>query len=191
MSLSREFALTGIAVLVLLFCLSALLEPRHDLRNLDIFREMMDSKAQESFNTSSVLAGGITQQELIAGVVPRGALPFDYGDGAEEAQRAGQELENPFLAASSEDLQRGRQVFGVYCANCHGNDGEGRGRVVVRGMLPPPSLLAARATGMPDGEMFHVITRGQGNMKSHAAQVATNDRWKAIRWIRSLQEGTQ
>ena len=191
MSLSREFTLTGIAVLLILICLNALIEPRHDLRNYDIFTEMMISKADESFHSSGDLPGGIVEQELVQGVFPRGLTPFEYGTGSEEAQRAGRELINPFSEPSAEELDRGRQVYGVYCGNCHGPDGEGHGRVVARGMLSPPSFLAARAMAMPDGEMFHVITKGQGNMKSHAAQVAPNDRWKVIRWIRSLQEGTR
>ncbi len=191
MSLAREFVMTAVAVLLVLVGLDAAVEPRHDVRNYEIFTEMVYSKAQESFGESSVLAGGVTQQELVEGVVPRGELPFAYGDGTEEAQRAGRELVNPFANSSPETLKRGRQVYGIFCANCHDSRGEGRGRVVERGMLPPPSLLAARAMAMADGELFHIITRGQGNMKSHAAQIAAEDRWKAIRWVRVLQEGTQ
>lgn len=191
MSLSRELALTALAVLVFLLGLDAVVEPRYDVRNYEILTEMVYSKAQESFGESSFLPGRLTQQELVEGVVTRGELPFAYGEGSEEAQRAGRELVNPYAESSPEVLQRGRRVYGIYCANCHDKGGEGRGPVVQRGMLPPPSLLADRALAMPDGEMFHVVTRGQGNMKPHAAQVAAEDRWKAIRWIRSLQEDSQ
>jgi len=191
MSLTREFVMTAVVVLFILFGLEAVVEPRHDVRNYEIFTEMVDSKAQETFRLSSVLPGGMTQQELVEGVIPRGELPFAYGDGPEEAQRAGRELVNPFAESTPETLQRGRRVYGIFCANCHDSQGEGRGPVVMRGMLPPPSLLADRALAMPDGEMFHVVTRGQGNMKSHAAQILPEDRWRAIRWIRVLQEGAQ
>ena len=191
MSLSRELAVTAVLVLVLLFGLEAVVEPRHDVRNYEIFTEMVYSKAQESFRVSSILPGGMTQQALVEGVITRGELPFAYGEGPEEAQRAGRELVNPFEESSPDTLQRGRRVFGIFCANCHDSQGEGRGSVVMRGMLPPPSLLADRALAMADGEMFHVVTRGQGNMKSHAAQILAEDRWKAIRWIRVLQEGAQ
>ena len=36
--------------------------------------------------------------------------------------------------------------------------------------------------------MFHVVTCGQGNMPSYAAQVSTEERWKAILHIRRIQE---
>ena len=188
MMLSRELALTAAVVLVVLVALDALVEPRHDVRNFELVTEMVESRAQESFRESSVLPGGLTQQDLVEGVIPRGELPFPYGAEPAEAERAGRELVNPFADASPEVLQRGRRVFGIFCASCHDAKGEGRGAVVQRGMLPPPSLLAARALAMPDGQMFHVVTLGQGNMRPHAAQVSVEDRWKAIRWIRVLQE---
>jgi hypothetical protein len=56
-------------------------------------------------------------------------------------------------------------------------------------MLPPPSLKAERAVQMRDGQLFHVITRGQGNMASYAVQVRPEDRWKAILHVRALQAG--
>jgi hypothetical protein len=42
---------------------------------------------------------------------------------------------------------------------------------------------------MRDGQMFHVLTKGQGNMPSYAVQVAPEDRWKAILHVRTLQKG--
>lgn len=40
---------------------------------------------------------------------------------------------------------------------------------------------------MKDGQMFHVVTYGFGNMPSYAVQVSREDRWKAILHIRDLQ----
>jgi hypothetical protein len=51
----------------------------------------------------------------------------------------------------------------------------------------PPSLVADHAKGLPDGQLFHIISRGQGLMPSHAAQVLPADRWKVIQYLRSLQ----
>lgn len=110
---------------------------------------------------------------------------FAYGPGPEEAKRAGAELVNPY-AATPENLARGKQVFDTICFVCHGARGEGDGPII--GRFPnPPSLLAPRAKGLPDGQIFHIITRGQGIMPSHAAQVLAEDRWKAILHVRALQ----
>jgi len=40
---------------------------------------------------------------------------------------------------------------------------------------------------MRDGQLFHILTFGQGNMPAHAAQLSREDRWKAVVHIRTLQ----
>jgi len=118
------------------------------------------------------------------GTVPMDHEPFAYGRSTEEAERAGRELSNPYT--SSADLARGKQVYEVFCAVCHGAGGQGDGPII--GRFPnPPSLLANRAKTLPDGHLFHIITHGQGIMAPYAVQVRPADRWKAILHIRTLQ----
>src|ERR1019366_4166136 len=45
-----------------------------------------------------------------------------------------------------------------------------------------------RAIQMPDGQMFHVLTCGQGRMPSVAPQLSPEDRWCSILYVRQLQE---
>jgi len=78
--------------------------------------------------------------------------------------------------------------YAAFCAVCHGAGGLGDGSVTKRGVPPPPSLLADHARQMPDGEIYHLLTLGRGNMASYATQVQRADRWKVIRYIRSLQK---
>ena len=171
----------------LLLVFERIVRPAPRVRNYEIFTEMAYAAANESFSLSASLPGGMTQQPVQAGVVVRGQRPFPFGIGPEEAQRAGAELTNP-VDSEPATLARGAEVYRVFCALCHGGDGNGRGPVIARGVLPPPSLMGARALAMPDGEMFHVLTLGQGNMSSYAAQVSETDRWSVIRHIRLLQE---
>ena len=48
-------------------------------------------------------------------------------------------------------------------------------------------LLLEHALNMTEGQMYHVISLGQGNMASYASQVTRDDRWRAIIHIRRLQ----
>ncbi len=185
----REIATTVIVVGLILAAFHSLLRPRHDIRGYEFLPGMVQSKALESFSASPLLPGGLVQQQLVHGVIPRGARPFPYGEGTEEATRAGQELSNPFADATGKDLDRGRELFGIYCAICHGPSGDGDGRAVLHGMVPPPNLHAERARTLPDGTLMHILTRGQGNMASYEAQISLEDRWRIIRWVRELQGG--
>lgn len=158
-----------------------------DRPGMQILPGMVDSGTVHAFDESPVHAGSPALALPPPGAVPQGARLFEYGAGPAEAQRAGRELVNPF-APTEANLARGKQVFENVCIVCHGPRGEGDGTII--GRFPnPPSLLAAHARALPDGQLFHVILRGQGIMPSHAAQVLPDDRWKVILHVRSLQEG--
>ncbi len=177
-------ALVGIGV----SGLKRLLDVEPTERPIEIFAEMVHSRAAESFSTNEVFSGNMTQQHLVDGVIPRGSLSPRFGPGPEEAARAGRELTNPIPDDDLAALERGRKLYGIYCTVCHDSKGDGRGPVVLRGMLPPPSLHAARATGLPDGSLYHILTYGQGNMASYAVQMSAEERWSVIRYLRNLQQ---
>jgi mono/diheme cytochrome c family protein len=185
---ARGYVVVAAVVALLLAGFHRALRADSGRRNVELFTEMAYSVAGESFTRSSVLPDGMTQQPLVAGVVPRGELPLHYGTGPEEALRAGRELQNPLDPADAAVLDRGQRLFQIYCTVCHDAGGNGRGPVVLRGMLPPPSLHAARAVQMADGELFHILTYGQGNMASYAAQLSREERWAVILYVRRLQE---
>lgn len=159
--------------------------------NWEFFPDMARSPAWQSQFAGAPTADGLTDQPIVAGVVTRDALPFRYGTTPEEAERAGRELTNPFSPGDPAATARGAVVFGRFCVVCHGVDGQGEGPAVRRGMLRPPSLLAERAVKMQDGQVFHVLSKGQGNMASYALQIAPEDRWKAILHLRAVQQGAR
>jgi mono/diheme cytochrome c family protein len=41
---------------------------------------------------------------------------------------------------TEKDLQRGKERYQIYCVPCHGTSGNGRGKIVERGFLEPPSF---------------------------------------------------
>ncbi len=86
-------------------------------------------------------------------------------------------------------VQRGAKVYGVFCVSCHGPGGAGDGPVTKRGFPPPPPLPTGKSVQMKDGQLFHILTYGQGSMSSMSAQLNRNRRWDVINYIRSLQAG--
>ncbi len=156
-------------------------------RNLEILPEMVRSLAYKSFSANPNFADGKTLQPPPEGTIARGAHPLHYAATPEDAARAGRELIAP--AALRSDPARGVAVFQTYCQPCHGGAGKGDGPVALRGFPPPPSFLADRAMRLSDGQMFHIITYGQKNMPSYAAQIFPEDRWRVIAYVRSLQGG--
>ena len=152
-----------------------------------VLADMYVSLAYDAYDPNPNTPNGQTLLLPPEGTVPVDFHPFDYLEGEPEAIRAGEELLNPFQPTPV-NLERGKEVYETICIVCHGPGGEGDGPII--GRFPnPPNLLAEHARSYPDGRIYHVITRGQGLMPSHAVQVRPDDRWKTILYVRQLQEG--
>ncbi len=184
---ARGYIIVAAIAAVFVLILNQLVSADKTQRNYEIFMEMAYSKAGEPFARNQAMPGGRTQQPLVEGTVVRGHLPLGFAAGADEAKRAGRELMSPIAADDAAALARGAELYSTYCVVCHDATGAGMGPVVMRGMLRPPSLSAARAMDIADGEMFHILTFGQGNMASYAAQLTREERWQVVAHVRALQ----
>ncbi|MHB8872923.1 MAG: c-type cytochrome [Myxococcaceae bacterium] len=175
-----------VLVALALLCAFALAcDTQPTLPRREFLPEMVDSVPYDSFAPNPNTRDGKTLLEPPAGTIARGVTPFHYGSTPAEAERAGRELVSP-VPQSPAALARGAAAFASYCSHCHGPAGLGDGPVIPKFPMPP-SLTAARARALPDGRLFHIITRGQGLMPPHGAQVVPADRWKIIQHLRALQ----
>jgi len=159
--------------------------------NYEYLPEMVHAVGFESFSANANFADGKTLQTPPEGTIPRGYPPLDFDATVEDALRAGAELTSPIDPKDAEAASRGRLVYQTFCLTCHGAGGKGDGPVAMRGFPPPPSLFAQKTVDMSDGQMFHVVTFGQKNMPGYSVQVAPDDRWKAIAYVRSLQDSAR
>lgn len=179
------FLLLGFAVSLVLNW-SARRDPM--LPNREFLPEMVRTPRYNAFSPNPNFPDGKTLRPPEPGTISRGYLPLHYSATPAEAMRAGEELQDPFSPNDARALQRGSLVFANFCQACHGPAGRGDGPVAQRGFPAPPSLAAERAVKMKDGQMFHILTYGQGNMPSYASQLSREDRWKVIVFVRSLQK---
>lgn len=168
-----------------------LILPDASRRNYQLLPDMVESVAHDAQRPAPLLADG-SRLDLRPPPhsVARDFLPLGYPATPEGALLAGRELSNPLDPDDPDALERGAFVFTTFCTVCHGAGGQGDGAVTRRGVPPPPSLLLDNAVRMSDGQMFHVISMGQGNMAGYASQVEREDRWRVIRHVRTLQTAT-
>lgn len=136
----------------------------------------------------------------------RAAALIGLGRPVDAAAQAGAQLrpeeeyvtEFPF-AITYDDLRRGQERYTIYCAVCHDPVGTGRGKIVERGYVMPPSYLTGTSRGLerrgfkvllrdaPVGYYFEVVSLGYGAMPDYAEQVKPADRWRIIAYVRALQ----
>lgn len=182
--------LVNVLLLFVLFvAVGSILASRRDaaVTNYEFLPDMAHSPRYNAFSPNPNLPAGMTLQPPVPGAIPRGFLPLHYQAIPTDSLRAGVELKNPFSYDDGRALDRGMFVYINFCQTCHGPLGLGDGTVTQRGFPAPLSLIAPHAVGIKDGQIFHIVTYGQKNMASYAAQISREDRWKVILYVRSLQ----
>lgn len=154
----------------------------------DFLPDMVRTARYNAFAPNSNFADGKTLQPPEPGTISRDLPPLHYRPDAQDAARAGRELRSPLAPGDAAARERGATLFKTFCQPCHGEAGRGDGPVVSRGFPAPPPLDAEHAVTLKDGQLFHILTYGQGNMASYASQLSREDRWKVILYLRSLQQ---
>jgi len=183
----RSASIVVLAVLVVALAAANLaLRPSPLVRGVEFLPAMVKPIPYESFGENPFFGDGKTLQLPPEGTVRQGEVPLHFAPTPEDAIRAGVELVNP-IDPSPEALARGAAVWASFCQVCHGPEAKGDGPVAQRGFPAPPSLHAEKALALKDGQIFHILTYGQANMPSYAAQLAPEDRWRVIHAVRELQ----
>ncbi len=96
---------------------------------------------------------------------------------------------NP-LPVTGQLMARGQERFNIYCAPCHGAQGDGKGITTKFGMTIIADLHDAtgrKIPQQPDGQIFETVTQGKGQMGAYAGLITVEDRWAIIAYVRALQ----
>lgn len=154
--------------------------------NIELIQDMMESpalKAQEYDETSPNHSAMRVPPE---GTQPQGFTPYKYGTDAVAAAAN----QNPMAGEYTEEvLKTGIKYYTINCAICHGANGEGgeQASVAQTMALKPPAVTSDKIKGWTDGQIYHVITMGQGMMGPYGAQIPQKHRWQVVNYIRHLQ----
>jgi len=177
-------------------CIAGYLQRDFGKRNIQYepIPDMSRSKAAESQEIfvnedgTSPFADSRTDRVPPVGTVYRGQQFYTLAAGEVEKAKL---IVSPLASATSAEreaaLARGKEVFTHICQGCHGVDGIGNAPVVQYGMPAPKIADKAVSDRNTDGQLFHLITHGFGNMPAHASHVKVEDRWKVILYLRKLQ----
>ncbi len=123
-----------------------------------------------------------------------GSAPFYYKDTNEDRARAATEIiANPFPITDA-GLEKGKKLFNIDCAICHGKKGNGLGYLVDDEANPlakfpaqPANFMTDRFIEATNGQFYYTIMYGKGMMGSFKDKLSYEERWQVIHYIRSLQ----
>ena len=157
--------------------------------NYQFFPNMYESVAYETYSESDAFDSknglrGKEGQLPAEGSIKRGFVPYEIPNTTEGYQLAKTTLKSPLDSISS-DSEKGKELYNIYCAICHGDKGNGKGKLVEREkFLGVPNYAEREIT---EGSIFHVITYGLNSMGSHANQLSQEERWQVADYVLKLK----
>jgi mono/diheme cytochrome c family protein len=135
---------------------------------------------------STFFYDGASMRQPVPGTVPIGGLKEDAafftGKGAD-----GQFVATIPVTMDEARLERGRQRYVIYCQPCHDARGDGKGILFQRGNVPTASFHQEKILNYPDGQIFDIMTNGQGLMPAYRWPIPPADRWAIIAYVRDMQ----
>ncbi len=143
--------------------------------------DKLDKGGKKIFYNASPVSGTVKRNQSFAYT-----LPNDSAGYKESAT-----VQNPFKdALSATDLAESGRLYNINCGICHGEKAQGNGPLSTGGKIGGvANLTLPNYVAMADGTMFHSVEYGKGVMGSYASQLSREQRWKIIKYIRTLQGG--
>ena len=152
--------------------------------NYQYFPNMYEPVGYKTYADSDAFSNGIEAQIPVEGSIARGWEPYDYPDTNEGYESAKITLISP-IEDIDDNIANGKELYGIYCAVCHGNKGDGQGILMTREkFLGVPSYADREIT---PGSIYHVLMYGKNAMGSHAGQVNAKERWQIAQHVMELR----
>jgi mono/diheme cytochrome c family protein len=94
---------------------------------------------------------------------------------------------NP-IEADEVSVERGRILYTVHCAMCHGADAQGNGPVGLALINRPANLSGEVTQAKADGTLFLTLSNGiEGKMPALNENLSVRERWDLVNYMRSLE----
>ena len=127
-------------------------------------------------------------------VPTNGHVPYYYEDTPEGREAAlADNMMNPF-PITEDGLATGANLYGIFCAICHGEAGDGLGYIYDTDKNPqakypaaPASFLRPEFIEATNQRYYHAIMYGYNVMGAYADKMSYEERWQVIHFIRTLQ----
>jgi mono/diheme cytochrome c family protein len=146
---------------------------------------MYESAGYETYG-EAVFPNGIEAQLPAEGTIPRGFVPFDIENSTEGYELAKATLSSP-MDSTQLDLVRGKELYDIYCGICHGNKGNGQGKLVQREKILGIPSYDDVGRAINEGSIYHTIYYGKNTMGSYANQLNEEERWQVVSYVLKLK----
>jgi len=158
---------------------------------IEIFPDMDRQPKLRPQTDNAFFKDRLSSQLPVAGTVARGSIYEESPLTTGKISGSTNWVETNPLPITATLLSRGQERFNINCSPCHGAAGDGKGITTKFGMAivadlhdtKPPRRVVQQA----DGEIFNTLSYGKNLMGGYAANIAIEDRWAIIAYVRALQ----
>jgi mono/diheme cytochrome c family protein len=157
--------------------------------NYQYMPNMYESVAYETYSESDAFNSptglkGKEGQLPAEGSIKRGFVPYEIPN-TTEGYNFSKTITTSPLDGKEVDMKKAEELYGIYCAICHGETGNGMGKLVKQEkLLGVPSYKDRQVT---IGSIFHVQTYGLNSMGSYANQLSQQERWMIAAYVLELK----
>ena len=115
------------------------------------------------------------------------AVPVSGGDSLLRVTKP-EELQSPLAMDAEETIARGKSVYLTFCAQCHGNNYNGRGTVGQSFQPLPADLRSAEVQSQTEGKLFYTVSYGipKGRQPALYFIITIEDCWRVVAVVKSL-----
>jgi len=172
--------------ITLLVCISILVASCHDTSkpNYQYMPNMYEPVSYNTYSETNAFKNGKEGQLPVPGTINRGFQVYEYPNTTAGYDAAKANLKSP-LDSTNVDFEKAKGLFEIYCAICHGNAGNGKGKLVTQGKFLGVPSYADRV--ITEGSVFHVETYGLNSMGSYANQLNAHERWLVASYVIKLK----
>lgn len=172
--------------ITLLVCISILVASCHDTSkpNYQYMPNMYEPVSYNTYSETNAFKNGKEGQLPVPGTINRGFEVYEYPNTTAGYDAAKANLKSP-LDSTAVDFEKAKGLFEIYCAICHGNAGNGKGKLVTQGKFLGVPSYADRV--ITEGSVFHVQTYGLNSMGSYANQLNQHERWLVAAYVLKLK----
>jgi cytochrome c len=173
--------------ITLLFGITMLVTACHNnaAPNYQYFPNMYEYVGYDTYAESSAFKNGKEGQLPADGTIKRGFVPYGYENSTEGYDLAKLNSKSPLDSISEKDEAKSKELYEIYCAICHGNEGNGKGKLVTQGKLL--GIPNYKDREINEGSIYHVMTYGLNSMGAYSNQIDQHERWLIASYVVKLR----
>ncbi|MAZ27377.1 MAG: cytochrome C [Cytophagaceae bacterium] len=172
-----------------LFAIAAIAVSCHEKGkpNFQYMPNMYEPVPYETNGRYDVFPNGMEAMQPAEGTVKRGWMPYEYENSTEGYASAKANLKNP-LPYTEDNYNKGKALFTIYCAVCHGDKGDGQGILAEREKVLGVPAYNDAGRAITEGSVYHVTYYGLNTMGSYATQTTEKELWQINHYVMSLKD---